>query len=382
MQKKKIIIFYSEGGGGHISTMEAIRSYLENEYEIEPVVLFKEVFQQNDPAYLFSFGKIHGEDVYNFFLHYKWLWLLNTFYYFATWFFPLKSKTLVKKLRAFIARSQPDVIISVTPLINQVILDAAQLSSIPVIIIPTDLDARGFIVGLKNPHYKRFILLKSFDLPEVQAALEPAHISSNHLITAGFPIRKDFFESKNRDKIKTTYQILSGKPIVMLMMGGQGCYKIVTFARKLTRLSIPVHLLICVGKDKKAQAKIESLSFPSFVTYTIIPFTPRISDIMAISDLVITKSGSVSFCEVLYMNKPMLIDNTSLIPLCWEKLNHTLLIKHNWGALVNRSADLPELVTQFLTDKNYYACMKSNIEKLEKPRLDENIRALLQKLIN
>lgn len=381
MQKKKIIIFYSEGGGGHISAMEAIKGYLDNEYEIQPVALIKEVLASSDPFSIFSWGKINSENVYNFFLRYKWLWFLNCIYYFGVWIFPLRSKSLTKKLTSFITQSQPDLIISVIPLANQIILNAAKNTNTPFILIPTDLDARGFISGLKKPEYKKFLLLKSFDLPQIQATLAPAKIASSQIITAGFAIRKDFFESKDFFQIKKNYQIPDNKPIVMIMMGGQGSYKIVTFARKLTKLTIPAHLILCIGKDKKAQEKIERLAFPEMVSYSIIPFTQRISDLMAISDLVITKSGSVSFCEVLYMNKPMLIDNTSIIPLLWEKLNHTLLLKHQWGALVNTSSELPALVTQFLTDKTLYAQAKQSIESLQKPRLDENLPALLKKLL-
>jgi len=45
---------------------------------------------------------------------------------------------------------------------------------------------------------------------------------------------------------------------------------------------------------------------------------------MAASDLCITKSGSVSVCETIYSNLPVLLDATSDV-LRWEQFNHRFI---------------------------------------------------------
>src|SRR5207237_3814499 len=103
-----------------------------------------------------------------------------------------------------------------------------------------------------------------------------------------------------------------------------------TFVRELAQIKEPVHLLICIARQEQLRHKIMALKLAPHITMTIIGFTDRISDLMAIADILITKSGSVSVNEALYMNLPMILDATSHL-LSWEKYNHTFIEQHQLG---------------------------------------------------
>ena len=85
---------------------------------------------------------------------------------------------------------------------------------------------------------------------------------------------------------------------------------------------------------------------------SIVGFTERISDYMAVSDILITKSGTLSVCEAIYMNLPMLLDATSTI-LPWEQFNHTFIKQHNFGESITDYAMIEPMISALLQIKVY-----------------------------
>jgi len=378
--KKKIIIFTSGGGQGHISATKALQSYLGDEFDIKPVYIFNEVFKSIEPCSLLSFGKITGEDVYNYFLRRRWYKLLNFMYDLGNFYFKLQIKTMKRIAKEYLARQKPDLVISVIPIVNGIILEAAQTNNIPFLLIPTDLDVRTFVRGIKSPSHKKFNLTLGFDDPLIRAKADFAKIPENQIMVTGLPVRRDFFEEKDKEAIKKQYNIPEGKPVIVLMMGGQGNSSIQIFTQQLATLTIPVHVIICIGRDTYIKESLSSIPFNPQVSTTIIGFTDRISDLLAIADLLITKSGSVSFCEGIYMNVPMILDATATL-LYWERLNHVLLQKHDWGICLKKASHLNKAVTKILGNPSYHQAIKESLKKYPKTRLDLEIKPIVGELL-
>ena len=94
----------------------------------------------------------------------------------------------------------------------------------------------------------------------------------------------------------------------------------------------------------------------------------------------ITKSGSVSFAEGIYMDVPMILDATATL-LYWERLNHILLTQHNWGKCLKKASDLNKQVTQIIGDPHYYQSIKNSLKDYPKIRFDLEIKSLIEKMI-
>src|ERR1700733_9383318 len=378
--KKKIIIFTSSGGNGHVSAMLALQSYLQAEYSIEPVFIFEQVFKKVDPIAFITFGFVIGEDVYNFFFRRKWYKLLNLLYRIGHWYFSLQTKRMVNILQNYLAHEKPDCVISVVPLINGIILQATHNGTLPFLLIPTDMDVTTFVRDIKNATHAQFHMTLGLDDPLVWSPVDKVSISRQKVTIAGLPLRTDFFESKDKDALKEEFNIPSGKPVILLIMGGQGNTSLKSFTKQLATLDFPVHLIVCVGKDGSLKKQLEAISFKPHISHTILGFTQRIADLLAISDLLVTKSGSVSFWEGIYMNIPMILDATCTL-LYWEKLNHTLLKKHHLGSCLERTQDLKDAVTQLLNTPLYNQ-VKKNLESIPKKRVDLAIKPLLHQILN
>ena len=66
--KKKIIVFSSRGGGGHTSVSNALKTYLEPDYDVKVVNLIDTVLKSMDPVRKATLNKYAVEDIYNIFL--------------------------------------------------------------------------------------------------------------------------------------------------------------------------------------------------------------------------------------------------------------------------------------------------------------------------
>ena len=377
---EKIIIFTSTGGGGHISVTNALDAYLNDTYEIKQIHIFSEVLGPIDPIQILSFYRYTGEEFYNYFVRKKWFWLLNLMYWIGKRYFHASSKRTERLLATHLKKHTPDMVISVVPLVNNEILASAKTFDIPCLVTPTDLDATMFIHGFKEPNYRRFRFVLGFDDALIRKTIEPAAIPAHQVVVTGFPVRPNFFENENKIIIKKNFAVPENKPVILLLMGALGSKETYTFSQQLAQLTTPAHILICLGKNESLRKKIEQITFPPHITATIIGFTEHISDLLTISDLFITKSGSVSFCEGIYMNVPMLLDATSLV-LLWERFNHTFVKRHGFGDIITRRGDLPQMVDYLLVENNKLATMKKNLESFEKKQGDKEFRQLVKQML-
>lgn len=379
--KKKIIIFTSGGGRGHISATEALKQYLGSAYQIEQNFIFNDPLKSLDPLSVLSRGKYVGEDVYNWLLRGKWYALINVFaYWFGRFYYTVGHKQVVSLLTSFLTQKQPDLIISVVPFINGPLLATAEHLNIPLIVIPTDLDSTTFILGINKPTYAKFRYCVAFNDSNIKKTIEPAHIPNALITTTGFPIRRDFFEKKNPEAIKALHNIPANKAIILIMLGGIGSSELIPLVKKIATVAQPLHLLVCIGKSEHLRAPLLTIALPTHLTITIISFTHRISDFMAIADLLITKSGSVSVCEALYMNVPIILDATSAV-LTWEKLNHLLINKYHVGFVMKSLAEIPHLITRVLNNNDTAKEMRLNNTKIDKKNIKYTMRSLVHQLL-
>lgn len=378
--KKKIIIFTSGGGGGHISATKAIESYIGQEYEIKPVYIFNEVFKSIDPATVLSFGKINGEDIYNFFLKRRWYSILNIMFDVGNWYFSLRAHAMTKIATDYLSIHKPNVVISVIPIVNNIILDASKANNIPFILCPTDFDVTSFIRDIKNPDYQKFDVTVANKDPLVMQKVAPAGIAADHIHDTGLPMRKSFFESKDKAALKKEFGIPLEKQVIVMMMGGQGNSSINIFAQQLSKLNLPVHVIICIGKDDSLKQQLDAISFNPVITISIIGFTERVADLLAIADLLITKSGSVSFSEGIYMNVPMILDATATL-LYWERLNHILLEKHNWGISLKKASGLNTSILKILGNPEYHEEIIQRLKSYPKHRMDLELKPIIEQFL-
>jgi len=378
-KQNKILILTSTGGGGHLAASNAIELQLKNGYEVNTVNVFKDLLKPLDPVSYLTLKRYSGEELYNSFVPNKSFKTLSLFYYVGAWFMQLRHTRIQHLLHDYFIQTQPSLIISVIPLINNIILDAAQELHIPFMMVPTDLDLNMYLRNITNPTYKQFKICLPFDDEQIIQPVKHANIPEDQIAIVGAPLKPDFFEIKNKFLLKIRLAIPINKPVIMLLMGAQGS-DIENYTAQLITLTQPAHLLICVGKNDASKQAVAALSIPEHITMSVVGFTERISDYMAVADLLITKSGTLSVCEAIYMHLPMLLDATSTI-LPWEKFNHTFIKEHNFGDSITSYNMIEPMISALLSDKNRLMEYKKNLKNFKKKKNTHEIRHLVKQML-
>ena len=378
--KKKILIFSSRGGGGHISVMNAIEQYLEEDFCVGHSFIFTDVLGALDPAQRILNSKVNGEDWYNLTLKRKWHQMTNFTYSFGAWYYHFRQNSVKSILEKYLTEHKPDLIVSVIPLINHLILSVAQKMNIPFLLIPTDLDATIAMYGISKPQYDKFHLALSYQDPTIRESFKKADVDEKYISHVGFPVKKAFFDPHSQRSIKNEFGIPENKSVILLLMGAQGSNELYEFTRQLSKLQIPAHLIVVLGKSEYLRKSLSKISKPKHITTTFLGFTDRIPDLMAISDLVITKSGSVSVNEAIYSQLPLLLDGTSTV-LSWEQFNHRFIKQNGLGNIIKRSYRIPYMVTQMLTNREYRDNIKHNLAMFDKKNPEHEIKLLVRQIL-
>lgn len=150
-----------------------------------------------------------------------------------------------------------------------------------------------YIVG--SEHVRR--LLQDWPIPDRKIAV------------TGIPIRPAFRAAYDREAIRSSLGLQPGLPTVMIMGGGGGLIG-GDWARLLQDpglLPLPLQVIIVCGRNAKLQAKLarELAAYPHPVRLT--GYVDNIPELMAASDLLITKPGGLTSSEALASGLPMLL---------------------------------------------------------------------------
>jgi processive 1,2-diacylglycerol beta-glucosyltransferase len=380
--KKRIITFTSGGGGGHMSASRAVRSILQDNYEVVDVYLLRDVLAPLDFVRQFSFEYSSAEDLYNYFITNRYVWFTNTLCSYGKYAMPRKNKKISKLIADFIDINRPDLIISVIPVVNSPILEVAKNKGIPLIIVPTDLDNSMFIVSLNSAptDYDLYRYILPFPDPAIMKTVDPAGLPADRIIFGGFPIRQEFFNKKNVKKLKNEFGIPLTKPVVTVLMGAAGSSTTYDYVRALSCSKHAMHVIVCLGRNESLRKSIEKIKLPYHVTMSIIGFTDQMPDIMAMSDLLITKCGTVSVMEAVHAQVPVLLDCTARA-VSWEALNVDFITKHGFGQAVTTLSKLDSLLEKYLFDREFYETCKNNLRNFEKPSFSETLPRVAEQLL-
>ena len=286
---------------------------------------------------------------------------------------------ITDRFAAVFKQEKPDIIISVMPGFNNAINEAAYSLQIPFLLIAPDFDINNYFLGMRARSWKHFFYTLPYNdslLIEIADKMDlPKPVSF------GIPLRSDFYENKDKDNLKKSLKIPTDKPVIMIMMGGAGSPKSRLFVESLLEQSdSPLHIIVCVGNNETLRRELKyNIVLPEQISLTVQGYTSDVSDIMAISDILITKPGPVSLCEAFHMGLPVIVDATTE-PLTWEKSHIEFVERHELGAVLTDAKALPNVIKNMLK-QNRYSEIKSKLKLFALNDFDQQLKLLLSNII-
>lgn len=377
MTRKKILIFTSAGGHGHMAVTQALLELFKDEYDIVVSDIFNDVLCHIDPLWRLTKKKSSGTTCYNYLMTRGHNKLLSFMYYIGLWYYAFCNQRVRTLLKKHITTINPDLIISVIPVVNGYLAQVTYEMGIKMLIIPTDLDPTTFVVGIKKQYSPHITCTLYFaDNDAINIISSTTGITTNNIKISGPILRNSFLlpQSKKNN--------IPGTPIrIMVMMGSLGVNNLIDIVKSLITIPTPLTLMVCIGKNKTLAHQLADLICPKNITLEIIGFTNDIASLMATSDLFVTKTGTTSVAEAIAMRIPMILDATKTA-VTWEHYNRNFINTHGLGLVATTHTELITMVSQLIHDKELYTNICNRLHNFTCLHFHATLPSLIKTLIH
>ena len=181
---------------------------------------------------------------------------------------------------------------------------------------------------------------------ETKARLVARGAASESIIATGIPISGRFTLKTDPKAVRSRMGLRDDQAVFLVLSGGFGMGPVAEILRALDNVSHPFQTVVVTGRNEELRRQLaaEDRKHPTH----ILGFASNMHELMAISDLIITKPGGLTSSEALALGKPLFILNP--IP-GQEAANSDLLLERGAALKVNRVEDLPFRVAQLLSGK-------------------------------
>ncbi len=324
---KKILIFASHTGGGHISLAEAIRDSLKNRYEAV-------IVDPQPRAVNFHYRTVSR--------HALWLWeaefKLTDGTRRARMAHELSKHTFAISILRAIRRVNPDLIISTYPFLTSEVMYAMRLFRIRLPFAMLFSDPNGV--------HRSWLTEK-----RAQATFAPTQETYQQALASGFdpqrthftgwPVRGQFYHAV---PIPLSHIGLDEKRFtVFLQGGGDGAARFARTVEQVLDLE-KVQIILAAGTNRKLYHQ-----FQGRADIHVLPFIREIAPYMAAADVVMGKAGPNVLFEAVTLGKPFIA--TAYIP-GQEEVNLGFIRRHKLGWIALKPASRQFIIRRLVADRD------------------------------
>ncbi|KAL3630022.1 Monogalactosyldiacylglycerol synthase 1, chloroplastic [Castilleja foliolosa] len=308
---KKVLILMSDTGGGHRASAEAIKSAFSEEFGDEYQVFVTDLWTDHTP---WPFNQLPKS--YNFLVKHGTLWKM-TYYASAPRVihrtnFAATSTFIAREVAKGLMKYQPDIIISVHPLMQHVPLRILRAKGLLKKIVFTTV-----ITDLSTCHptwFHKLVTRCYCPSEEVAKRALRAGLQRPQIKVYGLPVRPSFVKPvRPQGELRKELGMDEHLPAVLLMGGGEGMGPIEATARALgealydeTRGEPMGQILVICGRNKKLTNKLQSIDWK--IPVEVKGFVTKMEDCMGACNCIITKAGPGTIAEAMIRGLPIILN--------------------------------------------------------------------------
>lgn len=376
---KKILIFYASYGGGHLSAANSIKDYLSSNYENIDVELIDCMKYINKPiekitttAYNemakkvpWAWGKIYSDSQKGPLAH------ITT----------RSNQVFAIKLLRLLREKKPDLIISTHPFGSQMCSYLKRKGKITSKIATVLTDFAPHDQWLVGSDYTDYFFVAHNKMKEY---LISKNIPENKIFATGIPISNKFLETFNTSKILSSLGLKENLKTVLFFAGGKfglGKSRTLEIFNTLVNDFNNIQVIAISGKNKKMYEEFNQIvkiaNKTNFIK--IFEFVNNVPELMAVSDVVITKPGGLTTTESLVSGLPMIIIN----PIPGQEEENAQFLEHsNVGIWLKKQMNITKTISNFLSDNKKLKQMKENTKKISNRNSTKDICTILEAGLN
>ena len=187
-----------------------------------------------------------------------------------------------------------------------------------------------------------------------KARLVARGAAKDNVVATGIPIAAKFLAKTDPKAVRQHYGLRDDQPVLLVLGGGFGMGPVAQILGELDKVPGKFQTIVVAGRNEKLRQQLatQNRKHPTHV----LGFASNMHELMAVSDLIITKPGGLTSSEALAMGKPLFILNP--IP-GQEAANSDFLLEKGAAAKINRVEDLPYRVEQLIDSKELTGMAKA-----------------------
>lgn len=284
----KVLIISCNTGGGHNSCAK----YIEDELKANNIECCREDFHKivNTKDLV---SKAYLKTLSNDGKMFKNIYALGSLYSKTKVKSPvyLVNKMYAKRLYNYIIDNSYTLVITthLFPTLTLTSINKKHKDEIPFIFVYTDYEPCPFIEEVK-PNY---IVINKY----LEDKFISKGIKKDTIINTGIPISTSYID--NAKDIRKKLNIHNEK-VVLIMLGSMGFGNIESVLNELLKLNTKI-IIVC-GNNKKLYNKLSQINNDKLIVFG---FVSNINDLIASSDIVLSKPGGLSTTEITTLNKPL-----------------------------------------------------------------------------
>lgn len=366
---KRILFIISDTGGGHRSAANAIIAALSSagaDVTSELVDLLRASglpgFRNAPELYaFFSSGHIWLHNFLFRLTNYSWVMDVasNLSYVFAR-----------SRIRRVIDSFMPDIVVVIHPLaVRPMCLYRDETRSVwPVVTVVTDLVSVH--ASWLYPRADLYLL----PTPESVNIAKRQGIPTDKARLVGFPVHPRFCgPTQDSHTARTLLGIDVDRFTLLLTSGGAGGGHVETLVRELEHECPLCSLLVVTGRNQSLRQRLNDRHAPSLHTH-IYGFVDNMDQLMAASDVVITKAGPGTIMEAAALCRPLIL--TGAVGL-QEEGNIRFVLDAGIGVLCTTPADIARHVTRMMSE-NQQPCQSHNFSYAGTRSIAEALLSLVE----
>jgi processive 1,2-diacylglycerol beta-glucosyltransferase len=193
---------------------------------------------------------------------------------------------------------------------------------------------------------------------------------AERIMVTGIPLRKGFRKKIKKEEIAKKLDIAADVFTVLVMGGGFGVGPIEDIVLNLQKLEFHFQIIVVCGYNSKLCERlkfiVKDLNKPS----RILGFCSAMEEMMAVSDIIVSKAGAITVSEALSKGVPFITLNP--IP-GQEGRNVKFLSDNGLGFKVKSPSELNIIIKRFHEDTKTLDDLRSHIRSYAKPHSAERI---------
>ena len=181
---------------------------------------------------------------------------------------------------------------------------------------------------------------------EARAQLFAWGVLPNRVLLCGIPVDAAFALSFDKNDLMQALGLDPRRPVVLVMGGGMGPVPMDRVVSSLELCNAPMQVLAVAGHDRDLRQRLELLRGRLAMDLHLFGWTENVPELMAVSDLLITKPGGLTTAEALAAGLPMILTH----PIPGPEERHIRYLAQSGVAFHAETLnDIPRLASRLLS---------------------------------